>query len=484
MDLRIIAALLSDLALACGFAMIFPAVLGYIDGDGTGNGFLQSLVLAFLVGHGLYYYGQEDIDGFTTREGTAITVLGWLMIILLGTTPYMLTGTLSPLDSLFESTSGFTSTGATVITDLDHTPRSILLWRSISHWVGGLGIIVIFIALLPQIGRGAVHIYNAEISGAAGDRVLPRIQNTAAALFKLYSFFTFLALVTYMCCGMDFFTAINHAFSTTATGGFSTYDASVGYFDNNILYMSMMVFMLICSCNFGIYIAALRHGPGILFRNTELRCYLGMLLFIVIAITIDITVHMGASLSDSLINASFQTISISSTAGFITADYDAWPPFSRMCMLLLMFVGGCAGSTSGGLKMVRVILLFKMVYIIIQQRLHTGLVANVKINGRELPQNILFSVGRFFFMYIGFFLVVFGLLLFDDMPVMAAMGAAASTLSGAGPGFDMVGATSTYSDINPFSKLILCISMLGGRLEILSLLALMQPSFWRRKQGW
>ena len=484
MNLQVVSYILGRLSLATAAALLFPFVLALARTETSCLAFAGAILSSILLGGLLMTSGRLISAKLSVREGIAITGLGWIMVTTLGMLPYSLGGYLPVLEGIFESISGFTGTGATVIDSIETLPSSILLWRSMTHWFGGLGIVVIFIALLPQVGRGAVHMFNAESTGPTSDRVLPRIKATALALFIIYVVFTLAAWIAFMACGLDPLTAIDHAFSTTATGGFSTYDTSVAHFNNPALEGWMTFFMVLCGGNFGLYFTVWKKGPRVLWKNSEFKAYLVMLTAATALITWNLMDGMGFSGTESFRYAAFQVASISSTTGFVSNDFDVWPSFSKLLIILLMFIGGCAGSTSGGIKVTRFVLLFKMVYSILWQKLHPQMLAHVKMNGQEMPENVLYSVARFFFVYIMLCVLWAFLMICDGVPALAAIGVSVSTMGSCGPGFGMTGATCTYSGLPEFSKALTCVSMLLGRLEMFTLLAMLQPAFWRQKKGW
>lgn len=484
MNLRVVEYILGKLSLAAGAALLLPFCLALFYIESSRFAFAASIVVCVLLGVLLTNLGRLESEQLSVREGIAITGVGWIMVTLLGMLPYAVGGYLPVLDGILECISGLSGTGATVIDSIETMPRSLLLWRSLTHWFGGLGIIVIFIALLPQFGRGAVYMYNAESTGPTSERVLPRIKETAMALFGIYLLFTAAATIVYMFCGMDFLTALNHSFSTIATGGFSTYDTSVAHFNSPVTEGCITFFMLISSANFGMYVMAWRRGWHVIWENQEFRTYLGIVLLVTLLVGANLVWEMGLEPGEALRESLFQAASLSSTTGFVSADFDTWPSFSKFFLLLLMFLGGCAGSTAGGLKVSRLILLVKMVYSIIWQKLHPRMLSHVTLEGAEIGEEVLYGVGRFFFVYLMLSVLWTLLLIGDGVAPLDALGVSVSTMGSVGPGFGMAGPTCTYSALPDFSKGVVCISMLLGRLETFTVLALLSPAFWRRSKGW
>ena len=484
MDLRVVAYILGRLSEACGAALLLPFGVALFYAESSRFAFAAAIIVCIGIGLFLTYWGRLASENLTVREGIAITGIGWIMVTFLGMQPYAIGGYLQVLDAVLETISGLSGTGATVLTDIEIMPQSLLLWRALTHWFGGLGIIVIFIALLPQFGRGAVHMFNAESTGPTSERILPRIKEMAKALFAVYLVFTAACTAVYMMCGMDFLIALDHAFSTIATGGFSTYNDSAAHFKDPMTHAWMIFFMVISSANFGMYVAAWRRGFWVILKDTEFRAYVGIVFGAAILMTMNLVSVMHWDPLVAFHHALFQSASLSSTTGFVSADFDIWPSFSKFVLLLLMFIGGCAGSTAGGLKVTRVMLLFKMVYSIVWQKLHPQMLARVKSNGEDFPEDVLFGVARFFFVYVMLDVLWAGIMIFDGVPTLDAIGVSVSTMGSVGPGFGMAGATCTYADLPTLSKVVVCLSMLMGRLESFTILALFMPEFWRRRKGW
>ena len=372
MNRRLVSALLGYLTLFCGAAMMVPLILAAINGDEASvAAFLLSMFMCLAATFELERFGGvKGKDNLGVREGIAITVLGWALISLLGMVPYFAGGWLNPLDSIVESVSGFSGTGATVFEDVEILPQSILLWRSLSNWVGGLGVIVIFMAILPQFGRGAMFILRAESTGPTKERQMPSIRDNAKALFLVYVTLTAACSIAYFLCGLTPFAAINHAMTTIATGGYGIYNGTVGEYGNAWLEMCMSFFMIVSSGSFAMYVVAARKGGRVILRNTEFRVYLLIVAVTSAVIAIDLIVEQGFNPLDSIRTSIFHVASLSSTTGFVAADFDQWPPLSKGFLLMTMFLGGCAGSTAGGLKVARIILLFKMLVAIVKQKIH------------------------------------------------------------------------------------------------------------------
>lgn len=349
MDLHVICQFLGRIAWAQSGVMTLPLVMALVFAEDSWLAFLGTMGTCALAGWGFLRYGHVRTKKLTMREGIAITGLGWLLATFLGMLPYCLGGYLNYFDGLFESISGFTGTGATVIPDLEILPQSLLFWRSLTHWLGGLGIVVIFIALLPEAGQSTVYMYNAESTGPTRERVLPRLHDMTQVLFRMYMAFTATAFVIFFLCGMDFLGALNHALSTVSAGGFSTYNASAAHFESTAVEAWMTFFMILTGGNYGLYYQAWQKGAHVLWRNTEFKAYLLIIAVAAALIGINLMDGFDVSAATALRYSSFQSASIATT-GFVSADYDRWPSFSKGILLLLMISGGCAGSTAAGLK--------------------------------------------------------------------------------------------------------------------------------------
>lgn len=463
--------------------MLIPLGIAFWCGEESAVPFILTIGAAVAVSFLCQRRGHVRTKALTIREGIAITGLGWLLATGLGMLPYVLGGYLGILDGLFESISGFTGTGATVIEDLEVLPNSILFWRSMTHWLGGLGIVVIFIALLPEAGQSTMSMYNAEVAGPTRERVLPRLHDMTNVLFRMYSGFTLIALVIFLLCGMDFINALNHALSTISAGGFSTFNASVAHFDDFVVEGWITFFMILAGGNFGLYYQVYQKGPGVLRRNTEFKAYLLILGVVTLLIMLNLAYAFGGEWTTAFRYASFQVASIATT-GFVSADYDTWPAFSKLLLLFLMICGGCAGSTAAGLKVSRVVILVKALWITAFQKVHPNMVRRVEINGHYVGDDTVVRVSQFFFLYMAFIVLWALLLTWDGVNIFDAVGISVSTMGCIGPAFGITGATCTYANLSDFAKSILCLSMLLGRLEILTLLVMCRRSFWKSKGMW
>ncbi|WP_314665040.1 TrkH family potassium uptake protein [uncultured Selenomonas sp.] len=474
--------ILSRLSFAMAAALVFPLILAVAGNEPSREAFTLSVLVSAFLGVGFRRYGKPA-EELTAREGIAITAFGWFTGTFLGMLPYFLGNYLGFLDALFESISGFTGTGATVFSSLGQLPYSILFWRMMTAWIGGLGIIVIFIALLPQSGASTIYMYNAEGAGPTMDRVMPRLRDMTMALFKIYLIFTAFTTVIFMLYGVEFSIAVTHAMSTIGTCGFSTYDDSTMHFQNLPFELWTALFMFLAGGSFSLYYRAWVKGPLAILRNTEFRTYLGMILVAMLLIALNLIVEMGMDFTAAVRFAIFQVTSLSTT-GFVSADFETWPTFSKLLLLLLMAIGGCAGSTASGIKVARIVLLVRNARAVILQKLNPHRVVDISLGGAHVDSAMLLRVGTFFFLYLTIIFVTAFLLTMNGLLPFDAVAVAITTLGNIGPAFGIVSATSTYAPLSDFVKTILCIIMLLGRLEIFTLLILLRPSFWRKTKRW
>ncbi|NOY28374.1 MAG: TrkH family potassium uptake protein [Oligoflexia bacterium] len=416
------------------------------------------------------------------REALVIVSASWVAIGIFGGIPFIIGAHFTPWDAFFETVSGFTTTGATILPEIEHRLSPPLqLWRLATHWLGGLGIVVLFVALFPALGVGGKHLFRTESPGPPSDGLAPRIRETASVLWRIYTVITLTEVALLMLAGMDWFEALGHAFSTMGTGGFSTRNASVAAFHSVPVDLIITVFMIIAGSNFSLFYEVLKGGPRIFWENTEFRLYIGIFLAVTVLVTIDIhgSVHQGVGQSARY--ASFQVASIMTTTGFGTDNFDAWPTFSKTLLVVLYFFGGSAGSTAGGIKMVRIAIIFKAIRNEIRRGFRPALIAPLRLGKQTVPPAVVTETLAFASVYmltvgIGGVLVA----LFDSVDLTTAMMASLACVANVGPGLSLVGPTQNYAFFSAGSKMVLSFCMLLGRLEFFALLALFVPSFWRR----
>ena len=460
--------------------MLIPLAVALLCGGGDAAAILISLVITAAAGELLSLLKPRS-DNLRAREGFAVVALGWILVSFFGCLPFRLHGCIPKLvDAYFETVSGFTTTGATLLTDVEVLPKGLLFWRSFSHWVGGMGVLVLSLALLPKMGARSIHLMRAESPGPAVDKLVPRVGNNAKILYYLYISLTAVMLVCLLLTGMNLYDALIHTFGAAGTGGFSNYNASVGAFDSPAAEIIIGVFMALFGVNFSIYYYILRRNWGAVKHNSELWTYLAIMLVSSVVIAANILPMYGHNFFTSLRYSFFQVSSIMTTTGYATADFDLWPQLSRTLLTALMLVGASAGSTGGGLKVVRMQLLVKSGIREIRHTVHPKSVNTIKMDGRTVSDSVLNGVQSFFFMYILVLIVSVLLISFDGYDLETNLTAVLSALSNIGPGFNLVGPTRNFSIFSDFSTFVLSMDMLIGRLEIFPMLMLAAPSAWRQ----
>ncbi|WP_220737789.1 TrkH family potassium uptake protein [Shewanella sp. c952] len=465
-------------------SLLPPALVAVIYKDGGGMAFIQAFVLCLILGFTLWYPNRRHRKDLRTREGFLLVVLFWVVLGSIGAVPFIFSGqpSLSLTDSFFESFSALTTTGATVIVGLDTLPKAILFYRHLLQWLGGMGIIVLAVAILPVLGVGGMQLYRAETPGPVKDsKMTPRIAETAKALWYIYLALTVACAVAYWAAGMDVFDAICHSFSTIAIGGFSTHDASIGYFDSPAINMICVVFLLIAALNFSLHFAAFsRRGINlkVYFKDAEFKALIAIQLGLT-AICFATLYHSGIydSPEETFDYALFQAVSVSTTAGFGTESFHAWPLFLPILLIFSSFIGGSGGSTAGGIKVMRVILLLLQGSRELKRLVHPRGMFSIRISGKALPDRVIDAVWGFFSAYALVFVLCMLILMAMGMDAITAFSATAACLNNLGPGLGEV--ASNYASIGDGEKWVLLFAMLFGRLEVFTLLVLFTPTFWK-----
>ena len=472
---------IGSLVIFLGAANGIPLGVSLILGEPDSSAFGATMLIAFAAGGACLWLGRDREREITHRGGFVIVGLGWLTATLLGAMPYWLSGALPHFtDAFFESASGFTTTGATVFKTVEDLSRAVLLWRSMTQWFGGMGIIVMSLAVLPLLGVGGMQLFRAEAPGPVTDKLKPRISETAKVLWKVYLLLTAAQVLLLMLCGMGPFDAICHAFTTLATGGFSTRNAGVMAYDSAAIEIVITVFMVIAGINFALHFRALTGRPLVYAQNSECKFYLGIFSIATILIAAQIAFGAYGSIGDSIRFAAFQVGSILTTTGYASADYETWPFFSQMCLFLLMFVGGCSGSTGGGIKCMRVMIVFKYGYRELRRLIHPRAVLPVKLSGQAVPQDVVSSIVGFFVLFSGIFIGASLVMAFLGLDIVSASSSVIACLGNVGPGLGSVGPTDNFSHIHAIGKWSLSMCMIVGRLEVYTLILLFVPEFWRK----
>ncbi len=470
------------LVISVGLTMLFPIGWAVYYRDSGLMPLVQSMLVSVLSGTLLFaVFRRKDKLIMNHREGMAIVALGWLGAGIAGALPFLFADVFpSWTDCLFESISGFTTTGSSVMTDIEATPRSILMWRSLTHWLGGMGIIVMSLAILPFLGVGGMQLYKAEVPGPVPDKLKPRIKDTAAVLWKVYVLISVVQCVLLLFGGMTLFDAICHTFGTMATGGFSTKNASVGHYDSPYIHWVITIFMFIAGANFSLHYRALLGDVRCFWRDSEFKFYAAATVVFTLLVTAFIYGRNYGGILESLRHAAFQVVSICTTTGFATADYEQWLPFPQALLLFLMFLGGCAGSTGGGIKCMRVLLLCKQAYHELFRLVHPRAVKHIKLGGRIVPAEVMSGIWGFFILYVALFVVSSFLLAAMGIDVLTSFAAVAACIGNIGPGLGTVGPAENFAHLPLAAKWVLTWCMLLGRLEIYTVFILFVPEFWRK----
>lgn len=460
-------------------AMVPSFFVGIIYQEANLMPFVVGIGAAGLVGLGLYLVPIRNKNvGY--REGFAIATFGWILLTLFGAIPFTMAEALpSYIDAVFETMSGFTTTGASVIPNVEMIPHSILFWRSFTHWMGGVGIIVLTLALIPSLNIAGVQMFKAEVPGPTKSKVLPRIVQTSRQLYKVYLVITIANILALKLAGLSWFDSLIHSFGTVATGGFSNYNTSVGHFQSFTVEAILIFFMLISGMNFALHYNWMRGNGKSLLKSNETRFFLGIVGLGTLAIAVNLVSSTDYAWGQALRDAAFTVTTIITTTGYATADFEQWPSFSKFIILLVMFCGGCAGSTSGGLKVGRLLILIKSFSRQLMRLIHPKAVIPVRIGNDVVTQEVVESAHTFFTLYILFFALGTAVMAALGLDLASASSAALSALSNTGPGLGMVGPMSNYAAIPDLGKVVLTMLMLLGRLEIYTVLLVFSVKFWR-----
>ncbi|MBR7010133.1 MAG: TrkH family potassium uptake protein [Oscillospiraceae bacterium] len=481
MNRKMVYFLVGRILLLEGGLLLLPLAVSLYYWDGGQIPFLITIALCEGLGLLLCRVFRTDNQLMFAKEGFFVTALAWLSVSVLGALPFILSGEIPNfVDAFFETVSGFTTTGASILRDVEAMSRSMLFWRSFTHWIGGMGVLVLMVAMMPNLPGRTIHVLRAEMPGPTMGKLSPKLKDTAKILYTLYIIMTVLELVLLVAGGMPLFDSAIHAFGTAGTGGFGMKaDSLAGY--SPYLQWVIAVFMMLFGVNFNLYFLLVLRRFKSAFRSEELWTYLGVILAATALISWNVR-PMFDSLGDTLRHAFFQVNTISSTTGFSTVNFDEWPTLSRMILVLLMFLGACAGSTAGGLKVSRAVLLFKTVRREIRHMLHPRAVTSIRFEGKPVDSTTLISVISYFSIYIGLFAFFWFLVSFQPgFDGVSNFSAVAACYNNIGPGLNLVGPSLGYWHYTPFIKLVLAFAMLFGRLEIYPMLITLSPSAWLKK---
>jgi trk system potassium uptake protein TrkH len=444
--------------------------------------FVYSMAIAFLAGVLLLWFSRRTQEELLRKEGMLVVGLGWLLAALFGCLPFLLSGVIAnPISAYFETMSGFTTTGATVLSDLESLPKGILFWRSFTHWLGGMGIIVLFVAILPQLGAGGKVLFKSEVPGPSTEGLKPRVSQTATRLWIIYVAISLLETVVLRIEGMTLFDSFCHTFGTMATGGFSTKSMSIAHYDSTIIDVTIIGFMILAGTNFNLFYRVLRGKQWALPLDAEWRMFIGIMIGAILLVTLNLRSHaIYRDLGSAVRYASFQVVSILTTTGYVSADFDQWPSFSKLLLVLLMFVGGCAGSTGGSMKVIRVAVVFKRGILEIRKIFRPQLTWTLKMGGRPVSDDRTAAILSFVLIFVGIFAVVSCAMALMGLDLATAVTCSIATLGNIGPGLAGVGAMVNYADIPLPGQFILSMCMVLGRLELFAILVLFVPSFWKK----
>lgn len=462
-----------------GVLLLFPAFVSLLYREQTGIWFVVTAGLLFLLALSI---GRKPKDTVIyAKEGFVIVAMAWILWSAFGALPFVLSGAIpNYIDAFFETVSGFTTTGSTILKDIEALPKGINFWRCQTHWIGGMGVLVFVMAIIPLSGKGSMFLMRAEVPGPTCDKLVPKTRATAKILYSMYLLLSALEVFFLLLGGMDLYNAVIHTFSTAGTGGFSSMNASIAAFDSAYIDGVITVFMLLFGVNFNLYFFLLLKNVKVILKNEELRVYLSVVASSIILITINI-MHLYEGPLKAFRYAAFQVSSIITTTGFVTANYELWPEFSKTILLLLMIIGACAGSTGGGMKVSRIIILAKTIAKEVRQILHPKSVNVVKLDGKRVDDASTHGVYVYVICYIVILAASVLLITVDNFDFTTNFTAVLTTLNNVGPGLARVGPVENFSIFSGFSKLILSLDMLVGRLEILPILMLLAPQTWRKK---
>ena len=481
LNYRLITKITASIMILIGFSMAPSALVAFLYGEkAVAWAFLKCIVPMILVGAVLTKKIRAFSQTLRIKDGFLIVALCWFVASLLGALPFVVTGAIpSYVDAFFETVSGFTTTGSSILTDIEVLPKGILFWRSFTHWLGGMGILVFFVALLPSLGIGGQSIIHAETTGPIKDKITAKISDSAKLLYLIYLGMTLLEVLLLTFGGMNLYDSLIHTFGTVGTGGLSNYNSSIGGFNSAYIDVVIAVFMTLAGVNFNLYYHMLKGKVKDFFSDYELRGYLLILGGSVLLIAWNLrSTDTFQSLPEALRYSFFQSSSIITTTGFSTANFDAWPTFSKAVLFLLMFVGGCSSSTGGGMKVIRVLILLKLIRRGMYRRLHPRAVVPVKLAGKALPSEVVSGVTSFAFLYIGLIFLGTLALSLENLDLVSTLTAILASIGNIGPGFQLVGPTMNYSIFSDPAKIFLSVYMIIGRLELFTIVLLVMPSFW------
>ncbi len=475
--------LISLLLLIIACFMLIPAFMAFTYNEIDAlQSFLITIIFMFSIsGLMLYLLRHKKVEMLTTRDGFIFVTLIWVSASLFGAIPFYISGSIpSFTNAFFETISGFSTTGASILTDIEVLPRSMLFWRSMTHWLGGMGIVVLTVAIFPILGIGGLQLIKAEAPGPTVDRITPRIAETAKLLWMMYIGFTVAETLLLMLGGLDLFDALTHTFGTLATGGFSIKNRSIGHYNSAYIDGVITIFMIIAGINFALHYRLLSGNIKHLFINTELKTYLTIFIITTTIIAFSLHEKVYASLATCFRFASFQSAAILTTTGYTTANFEQWPFLAQSVLFMLMFIGGCSGSTGGGMKVLRILTLFKTAFNEMKHLIHPRGIFSLRISRKVIKKDLAYAIAGFFFLYIAMLLAITFIVALAGEDILTSITTALATVGNIGPGFGKIGPAENYAFYPDFVKWVLSFAMLAGRLELYTILVLFTPSFWRK----
>ncbi len=479
-NFRAVFHILSALLIFLGVSLIAPALIAFYYREGDFEAFIVTITIAWIIGITGFFFTKTKGE-LRPKDGFLIVTSGWLLFAFIGALPFHMSGFISSYtDCFFETISGFTTTGASILTNIEALPHGLLFWRSLTHWLGGMGIILLSLAILPLLGVAGMQLFKAEVPGPTHDKLTPRLKSTAKLLWGVYALISLVETILLRLAGMDWFDATCHMFGTMATGGFSTNNTSVGHYNNPLIDYIIIFFMILAGINFALHYQALKGKPRVYLKDAEARFFIAIILFATILIGLDVWKVTGKHFFKTIQYSLFQVVSIITTTGYGTADYEQWSNLSQVTLFFLMFFGGCAGSTGGGIKIIRTLILLKLGRNEIKRLIHPQAVFSIRIGNMVVPREVTTNIGSFFLLYAG--LTVIGILFMSmlGLDFQTAFGSVAATINNIGPGLGQVGPTENYAHIPVSGKWFLSFLMLAGRLEIFTVLILFTFSFWKK----
>ena len=482
MNLAMVSSLVGLVCLGLGACMLAPMGVCLIYGEAAWKAFMGGAFISLIVGGALFWlFREKSGKELHHKEGLAIVGLSWLAAGFMGAIPFYLSGDFKSFtDAFFETASGFTTTGASILTNVEASGKGVLFWRALTHWLGGMGFIVLSLAILPLVGVGGMQLYKAEVPSPTPDRLQPRITDTAGVLWKVYALMTLAETVLLMFGGLNWFDATCQSFATMATGGFSTKNASIAGFNSPYVDWVVAIFMILAGINFSLHFWLFRGKWNVWWKDEECRFYLWLTMVSTLIIAVVMYFQANESVHDALRLAVFQTATILTTTGFATTDYTLWPHMAISVLLVLMFVGGCAGSTGGGPKIMRIMVILKRSFADLKKVSHPRLVAPVKLNGHAVSRDIVGAIWAFMGLYLAIWLGVSLALAVMGLDVVHSFTASIACLGNIGPGMGQVGPAGNYAALPDAAKWLLSVAMIVGRLELYTILALFIPEFWRK----